>query len=196
MARKDETRYMSQRKLESAERGPLSAPIPCSGPSSIDPEKRQAVVNLALHIDSLIPRAKLRIESVAKVACVLVYMGEEFLEFACEAFRENTTLESGTRFYNRAEFFNVWWFMACMTGAGPLARHEPYFLATFDLLERLGVGPLVPYQSARAQLREIVGRVRRALDPNSNLANGWRQRTLSEYPVIAQWLPKMESLTR
>ena len=194
MARRDETRDMRARKLESAERSLPSPHIPRPGPSSIDPEKREAVVNLALHIDSLIPRAKLRIESVAKVACVLDYMGEEFLEFACEAFRENTSLESGTRFYNRAEFFNVWWFMARMTGAGSLARHEPYFLATYDLLERLGVGPLVPYQSARAQLREIVGRVRRALDPKSNLAYGWRQGTLSEYPVISQWLPKMESL--
>jgi hypothetical protein len=158
---------------------------------SIDPEKLQAIVNLSLHIDSLIPRAKLRVESVVKVACVLVLMGEEFLEFACEVFREKTTLQRGTRSYNRAEFFNVWWFMARMTGAGSLARHEPYFLSTYDLLERFGVGPLVPYQSARAQLREIVARVRRALDPNSNLISGWRQKTLSQYPVIAYWLPKL-----
>ena len=163
-------------------------------PVSVDPEKLRAIVHLSLHISSLIPRARLSAESIAKVAGVLVFMGEEFIDDAVETFREKTTLGPGTRNYNRAEFFNVWWFIARMTGAGSLARHEPHFLATYDLLERLGVGPLVPYQSARAQLREIVARVRRALDPNSNMARGWRQRTLSQYPVVAQWLPKLESL--
>lgn len=145
-------------------------------PEQADPAIVDAVVDLANHITSLVPRARLSPESVVKVASVLICMGKEFVEVGCESFREKTTLVPNTRAFNRAEFFNVWWFAARMTGAGSLARHEPYFLATYALLERLGAGPLAPYLSARAQLREIVGRVRRACDPNSKLDQSGEQR--------------------
>jgi hypothetical protein len=165
-------------------------PIP--NPPGPDSEKLAAIVKLAFRTDSLVPRAKLSPAAVVKVAAVLVYMGEEFLEFGCDTFRDRTTLIPSTRAYNRAEFFNVWWFMARMTGAGSLAHHEPYYLASYDVLETIGCGPLPKYQSARAQLREIVSRVRRALDPKTTLGRRWRERTLSQYPLIADWLPTFE----
>ncbi|HUO04412.1 MAG TPA: hypothetical protein VMU16_04360 [Candidatus Binataceae bacterium] len=134
------------------------------------------------------PRNKLHPTAITKVTAFLFVVGPVFLEDWNPVFLDRIDVEPGTVAYRRAAFFNAWWLLSHIAGAGHWWRNEPCYFAAFLMLTAGGDAVSIRYKSARVRLREIVAKVRRAADRKSTMRPAWRRKTLSRYPVIAKLL--------